>query len=219
MFIIFRKQLRDLFSVTRTINIYWYLIVPIFHLHLTSDQMYMTFLFVFCHCVYVCVCYVMWFACIIFIDHIYSIQSCAICTLLITMSVNVHALFDNVHIALNCTVQFLYSPRNSYFIYIGYWTLNIYYYMWNYIIEYGIHRSPKFNTSVICCVVNNVGPTVHGPPKCIQRCRDLPKKTICVIIFGHIVHIPTWDPYFICAPTQGQIVGSSTQPSVSSPRL
>ena len=46
--------------------------------------------------------------------------------------VNVHALFDHYHIVLNCTAHFVHSPLNSYFIYIGYWTLNIYFY--NFII-------------------------------------------------------------------------------------
>ena len=38
------------------------------------------------------------------------------------------ALLYNCHITLNYAGHFVYSPLNSYFIYIGYWTLNIYYY-------------------------------------------------------------------------------------------
>ena len=42
--------------------------------------------------------------------------------------VNVLALFDNYHIVLNYTGNFVYSLLNSYFVCNGYWTLNIYYY-------------------------------------------------------------------------------------------
>ena len=51
---------------------------------------------------------------------------------IINNQVNVLALFDNYYIVLNCTAHFVYSPMNSYFIYIGYWTLNICYYYYSY---------------------------------------------------------------------------------------
>ena len=42
-----------------------------------------------------------------------------------TNTFNILAILHNGHIALNYTGHFVYSPLNSYFIYIGYWTLNI----------------------------------------------------------------------------------------------
>ena len=41
---------------------------------------------------------------------------------------NILAILYNGHIALNYTGYFVYNALNSYLIYIGYWTLNIYYY-------------------------------------------------------------------------------------------
>ena len=48
--------------------------------------------------------------------------------------VNGLALFANYHIGLNYTSHFVHSPLNSYFIYIGYWTLNIDYYYYIFVL-------------------------------------------------------------------------------------
>ena len=42
-----------------------------------------------------------------------------------TKSFNIISILYNGHITLNYTGHFVDSPLNSYFIYIGYWTLNI----------------------------------------------------------------------------------------------
>ena len=52
--------------------------------------------------------------------------------------VNCLALIDNYHIVLNCNAHFVNSPLNSYFINIGYWTLNIYYFQ--FILSYNSER-------------------------------------------------------------------------------
>ena len=56
--------------------------------------------------------------------HIFIVYNSVICT----NTFNILAIFYIDHIVLNYTPHFVYSPLNSYFIYNGYWTLNIYYY-------------------------------------------------------------------------------------------
>ena len=43
-----------------------------------------------------------------------------------TKTFNIPGKLYNGHIDLNYTCYFVYRPLNSYFIHIGYWTLNIY---------------------------------------------------------------------------------------------
>ena len=57
-------------------------------------------------------------------EHIFIVCNSVICT----NTINILAILYNGHIALNYTGHSVYSPLNSLFIYIGYWTLNIYYY-------------------------------------------------------------------------------------------
>ena len=67
--------------------------------------------------------------------HIFIVCNSVICT----KSFNILAIFYNGHIASNCTGHFVYSPLNLYFIYIGCWTLNIYYYYYITLPFYIIH--------------------------------------------------------------------------------
>ena len=58
----------------------------------------------------------------VYTAHIFLVCNSVICT----NTFNILAILYTGHFALNYTSQFVYSQLN--FIYIGYWTLNIYYY-------------------------------------------------------------------------------------------
>ena len=58
--------------------------------------------------------------------HVYTAHIFIVCNSVIcTNSFNVLGILYNGHIALKYTGHFVYSPLNSYLIYIGYWTLII----------------------------------------------------------------------------------------------
>ena len=57
--------------------------------------------------------------------HAYSTLFIVCNSVVCTNTFNILSILYNGHIVLNCTVYFVHRPLNSYFIYIGYWTLNI----------------------------------------------------------------------------------------------
>ena len=77
--------------------------------------------------------------------YIFIVCNSVVCT----NTFNILAILYNGHIALNYTGHFVYSPLNSYFIYTGYWTLNIYSYYNNFIIIHFRNRETKRSLKVV----------------------------------------------------------------------
>ena len=62
-------------------------------------------------------------------DNVHTVHTIIVCNSVICINpFNILAILYNGHISLNYTGHFVYSPLNSYCIYIGHWILNIYYY-------------------------------------------------------------------------------------------
>ena len=76
---------------------------------------------------YICLCLLCTVVCM---HNFHSAHIFIVCNMGISYNqVNVFALFDHYHNFYYFTDHFVHSPLNSYFIYIGYWILNIYCYI------------------------------------------------------------------------------------------
>ena len=73
---------------------------------------------------YLCLCLLCTVVCMLNVHTAYIFIVCN--SVISTKYLNIFPMFCNSHIAINYIGHFVYSPLNSYFIYIGYWTLHKY---------------------------------------------------------------------------------------------
>ena len=89
---------------------------------LYSEYNFPVYIITYLMYLYVCICLCVLYTVVcmhnVHTAHIFILCNSVICT----KPFNVLSILYNDHIDLNYTGHFMYSPLNSHFIYIGYWT-------------------------------------------------------------------------------------------------